>query len=144
MTKVLITATGIAALVSPVQISAQTTIIPYASPGWRYKEVSTGTGTGFESGPEPSGFSTGVGPFANDACDEGPGPRTPFPPGNNWNLSTDMLLRRTVLLSSSLNSVEVGIAVDNDVQVWFNGTDISGGFLQSEGCAEGERYAFSF
>ena len=44
---------------------------------------------------------------------------------------------------SGLDAIEIGIAVDNDVQVWFNGADVSGGFRVSEGCATGERYSFS-
>jgi len=122
---------------------AQVSLVDYCGSEWRYKEVAHGAGDGFQSGSEPAGFTTGTAPFGNDDCDEGGGyPGVPCPHVTFWSTNTDLLLRKTVSLGNSAVSLEVGIAIDNNVQVWFNGVDFSSGMRTSAGCATPDRWVF--
>lgn len=119
-------------------VSAEESIFPYGSPGWRFLQVEHGQLVGFETGSEPAGFEDGAAPFGSTDCNG----TTILPPVTFWAPNTDMLLRRTVTLPSGTTGVEIGVAVDNDVQVWWNGVDVSGGMLLGEGCASEERWVF--
>lgn len=111
--------------------------IGYHNLGWRYRQVTQGGLEGFESGDEPEGFVDGKAAFGTGTgCPLDPTIRTA------WSLGTDMLLRRTVSLPQGAEGVHVGIAIDNDVQVWWNGVDISGGLQTSGGCAVIDRFVF--
>lgn len=134
---------GIAALclwIATVEISpihAAQTIVSYTSGGWRYLQVAVGDLAGFETGVEPLGFADGSASFGT-----GGGCPLDATVQTHWDSSTDMLLRRTLSLPNGAQGVEIGVAIDNDVQVWFNGVDISGGMQPSGGCAELDRFVF--
>jgi hypothetical protein len=59
-----------------------------------------------------------------------------------WPLETDLLLRKTFTVPSNATTMRVAVAIDNDMQVFINGVDISGGLQQNEGCAERDRFIF--
>ncbi len=109
-------------------------LLDYGSDGWRFLQVEVGALDGFESGSEPEGFEFGQAGFG-DLAEEGLTCHTP------WSLETDMLLRREVTLEAG-ESLKVAVAIDNDVQVWVNGVEISGGMVQSEDVAVHDRYVF--
>jgi hypothetical protein len=113
-------------------------VLSYQSADWRYLQVTQGNLPGFEQGPEPAGFATGSGGFGNENACAGQLLANTF-----WNSNTDMLLRRRITLPSGTMQVKVYVAIDNDVQVWFNGTDVSGGMRASEGCAIADHFVFS-
>ncbi len=115
--------------------AAEVTLVNYGSAGWRYQQVAVGTLQGFQTGPEPAGFADGLAGFGNLA-------EAGLSTSTNWTLNTDMLLRREVTLGSG-EFLKVGVAIDNDVQVWVNGVDISGGMQQSEDLAVHDRFIFS-
>ena len=60
----------------------------------------------------------------------------------DWTPNTDMLLRKEFNLPAGASDVVVGVAIDNDVQVWFNGMDISGGMQVHETCAILDSFVF--
>ncbi|MGA2502151.1 MAG: putative Ig domain-containing protein, partial [Tepidisphaeraceae bacterium] len=127
---------GITDLAGNALASPTSTPVSYQSSGWRYQEVGWGGDAGFQSGVEPAGFATGTAAFGNYTT--GPGPSA-----TNWDPNTDMLLRRNVIIPASGLGVNVAVAIDNDVQVWFNGVDISGGMRTSDGYAQTDRYVFA-
>lgn len=56
--------------------------------------------------------------------------------------NSDILLRRTIRLPAGTTNFQVRVAIDNDIQVFLNGQDISGGLVTSEGRAERNRFTF--
>jgi hypothetical protein len=102
--------------------------VPYGSCGWPFKQVNHGGDAGFKATAfDDSDFSSGCGAFGHDAGGCGLTTQT------NWDLDTDMLLRRSVTIPSGATMVTVGIAIDNDVFVYWDGSLI--GSLIHEGCA---------
>lgn len=119
------------------QAQALVPVVAYQSGGWRYLQVTTGDLAGFEKGAEPAGFADGTASFGT-----GGGCPLDATVQTQWDSSTDLLLRRTLSFPNGAQGVEVGVAVDNDVQVWFNGVDISGGLRASGGCATLDGFVF--
>jgi hypothetical protein len=107
---------------------------PYGSCGWRYKQVAHGGDDGFQSGPEPPGFASGCAAFGSDphGC--------PLPHKTNWDVDTDMLLRRSVTVPVGTTNVTVGVAIDNDFFAYWDGNLIGSG--THEGCAEFDSFVF--
>ncbi len=69
-------------------------------------------------------------------------PNTPPCPLNDtafvktfWDQSREILLRKRFNLPAGAQNVRVTVAIDNAVQVYFNGTDISGGIRYHDDCA---------
>jgi RHS repeat-associated protein len=126
---------GKSPLIGP--LSPQSVLLPYGSAGYRYKVVAYDALPGFE---QPSfddvaaGFSNGTAAFGNSSC--GGGYTT------LWDGLTDVVTRMTINVPAGTAGVRVSVAIDNDVQVFWNGTDISGGLVQSEGCATPDEYNF--
>jgi|GEM_PF-849308 len=144
-----------------------TDILPYAdssgySGGYSYlvpADNPTIDTTGFAQATySPAGWASGVAPFG------GPIPNTTgtscplFPLVQTaWDNSVEpsiLLLRRPFVLPASFTgSVQIGIAIDNDVQVYFNGqaltspttgqTPDASGFFEHGGCASDNTLVFS-
>jgi hypothetical protein len=114
-------------------------VLSYLSAGYRFLIVPFGEGSGFEQPAfDDSHFAVGNAAFGTgDFCPLDPTVQT------SWPLETDILLRKTFTLPANATAVEVAVAIDNDVQVFINGVDISGGIQQNEGCAERDRFIFS-
>ena len=96
--------------------------IPYGSGGWRYKVVGHGAEPGFEqAGVDDSAWAVGTAPFGNEGCAGTPAPVTA------WPLSTDLLVRRTLDLNPATvtSDLALKVAIDNDVDVFFNGVLIA-------------------
>ncbi|MDI6801374.1 MAG: hypothetical protein QMD01_04895 [Thermodesulfovibrionales bacterium] len=113
-------------------------ILPYNSIGWRFLVVPFGGSPGFEQpGFDDSQFYLGNAPFGQgDWCPLDPTIKT------FWPLNSDILLRRTFTLPSDASTVKVAVAIDNDIQVFINGMDISGGLQQNEWCTVLDRLVF--
>ncbi|MGH2555238.1 MAG: hypothetical protein ACRDHO_05925 [Actinomycetota bacterium] len=107
----------------------------YGSCGWRYKQVAHGGDPGFESGPEPPGFASGCAAFASDVPHN-----CPLPHQTNWDVETDMLLRRSVRVPVGTTDVTVGVAIDNDFFAYWDGNQIGSGV--HDGCAEPDSFVF--
>ncbi|MEO8167792.1 MAG: hypothetical protein ABI623_06065, partial [bacterium] len=127
---------GAAAFAQP-----NTTLIPYLSAGYKYQQVAWDGQSGFElpsfddvgwpSGD--AGFGTSSGCPLNNPVDA----KTP------WGDGTDMLIRKHFTLPAGSRSLRVGAAIDNDIQVYVNGQDISGGMRIHENCAERNSFVFT-
>ncbi|WP_460715036.1 RHS repeat-associated core domain-containing protein [Nocardioides dilutus] len=110
----------------PVDLS-----IPYGSPGWSYKVVGHGAEPGFEqAGTDDSAWSVGSTPFGNTGCAGTPAPNTP------WPTNSDLLVRRTLDLNPATVTADLAlkVAIDNDVDVFFNGVLIASNDF--EGCGQ--------
>lgn len=104
-------------------------LVSYNSGGWKYLQVSSGGTPGFEAlGFDDSGFATGTGGF-------GSGGGCPIQANRQtqWDVGTDMLLRRQVVVPAGATAVSVYIAIDNDLAVWWDGVSVGGG--THDGCS---------
>ena len=133
---------GILASVLPGS-AREVPIVPYLSPGYRYLVVSQGGGpAGFEQPTfNDSSWSIGNAAFGLFGCGSVFGCPLDSTAQTCWPLDTDILLRKTFVLPPTATNVEVAVAIDNDIQVFINGLDISG-FQQSGGCAFRNQFIF--
>jgi hypothetical protein len=123
----------------PIREAVAQTVVPYLSTGYRFLVVPQGGGpSGFEQpGFDDSQFSLGDAAFGSpDFCPLDSTVKTP------WPLDTDILLRKAFTLPAGGSAQEVGVAIDNDIQVFVNGVDVSGGLRNSENCAFRDRFVF--
>jgi hypothetical protein len=60
-----------------------------------------------------------------------------------WTQSKDVLLRKHITLPAGARNVQVSLALDNQAQVWLNGTDISGGIRTHQDCASPGDFVFN-
>ena len=113
----------------PATAGAQTTVVPYGAPDYRYMVVAHGALPTFQDPAfDDSAFSIGAAPFGSGGeCPLGPTFQT------LWPIDTDVLVRRTINFPAGASAVSVGIAIDNDVDVYWNGTLV--GQQTHEGCA---------
>jgi hypothetical protein len=112
-------------------------LVPYLSTGYRYLVVGFDQAAGFEQPNfNDSNFSTGDAGFGNSSgC--GLAVKT------DWPVNTDILLRKQFTLVEVPQSLTVGVAIDNDAQVFINGQDVSGGLRGHEGCASRDSFVFN-
>lgn len=118
-----------------------TVIVPYLATGYKYQQVSAGTGAGFEApGFDDASWLTGQAGFGNIAAG--------CPLNNStyvktaWSPLTDILIRRHISLPAGAG-LRVSAAIDNDIQVFINGHDVSGGLRTHEGCAVRGSFVFT-
>ena len=119
--------------------SAEILHIPYGSDGWKYKVVATGAEAGFEApGYDDSAWATGESPFGAWVPEHQNSCAINASVVTSWPLNTDILVRRTVNLCDEATGVSVAAIIDNDVQVFWNGVDITGDPSPRvhEGCAQ--------
>ncbi|HEY0636120.1 MAG TPA: RHS repeat-associated core domain-containing protein [Pseudonocardiaceae bacterium] len=117
---------AMAAAAEPAELS-----VPYGSGGWRYKVVGHGAEPGFEQPAYADvGWATGTMPFGNAGCAGTP------PPVTSWPLDTDLLVRRALELNPATldGDLSLKVAIDNDVDVFFNGVLIASNDF--EGCGQ--------
>ena len=114
----------------PLRATAQSTsLASYGATGYRFKVVSQGANPGFEQPTfDDSDFSVGQAVFGTYCtgifcCHMGTRyPSSWYPP------STDILVRRSFDLPVGTRNVAATVKIDDRVQVFVNGTDVSGGF----------------
>lgn len=105
-------------------------VVPYGAADYRYLQVSSGGGpaTFSDAGFDDSAFSVGDAPFGHAT-----GFGCHLVPVTGWSPNTDLLVRRVVSLPAGTNAVVIRMAVDNDVELFWNGTSV--GAFQHDGCA---------
>ena len=135
VTSMLVVALVASTLTGPARLAAAAAepgdlSIPYGSSGWRYKVVGHGGEPGFEQpGVDDSAWSVGTAPFGNAGCAGTPAPQTA------WPLSTDLLVRRALTQRRDADfDLALKVAIDNDVDVFFNGVLIASNDF--EGCGQ--------
>lgn len=117
---------------------ATSVVVDYASDGWRYRVVEHDVLRGFESlSFDDSSFRTGKAAFGtHSSCHLNGDVST------EWRTNTDILLRREIILPPGIVGLRVAIAVDNDIQVFLNGVELSNGFVTHENCPEHDSSIF--
>jgi hypothetical protein len=134
---------GLALAAVPAFADTQT-IVSYAAADYKFMEISYSATppAGFElAGFDDSAWSTGAGGFG--LANFGGCTAHVLPTGTPWSLNSQMLVRKTFDLPARTTNVKVGVAIDNDVRVWVNGHDVSGGLKQREGCPAHDDFVFT-
>ena len=91
---------------------------------------------GWQTTSFPAGWSTGGAPFGTlTYCAQAPNNLAPVV--TQWGIGDPsyVLVRKDFYVPAGTSTVTIQVLVDNDVQVFMNGTDVSGGFVSHEGCA---------
>jgi hypothetical protein len=132
------------------------TLVPYQDTGYRYLQLGPGVdppedfaGLSFDD----SEWSTGPAAFGTGSCPLSSTIHTPWPAASGSVVTdpgqfTSILLRKTFDLPAGVGDVTVGVAVDNDVQVFVNGVDVTAsggeldgtGFLRHENCPTSDSF----
>lgn len=109
--------------------SQATVVVPYGAPGYRYMVVAHGALPTFQNPAfDDSGFGTGAAPFGSGgSCPLDATVQT------SWPTDTDILVRKTINFPAGASGVTIGAAIDNDIQVYWNGSLV--GSHIHEGCA---------
>ncbi len=84
------------------------------------------TGEGWAQGTAPFG-SVSPEETSPNACDDDA--------ATDWPVNSTILLRRDFFVPAGTTSAQILAQVDNDIRVFLNGTDVSGGSKTHEGCA---------
>jgi parallel beta-helix repeat protein len=126
----------------PLHAQTNSTVIPFLATGYKYQQVAWGSLSGFE---DPSyndiTWATGQAGFGTFP--------SPCPLNNStyvktpWTANTDMLIRKHFNLPGGARNLRIHVAVDNDVQVFINGVDVSVGLQTHDGCATRESFVFT-
>ncbi len=134
-TRRLLLASAALVLVS-VGTSRAADLVPYQATGWSYHQVSPGDPleSQFQDPNfDDSGWAVGQAAFGGS----GYGCPLEATLHTGWATNTHMLLRRTVF-ADPLAPVVLHLAIDNDANVWFNGTQVLS--VTHEGCASLDSY----
>lgn len=122
-----VTRTLLAAAAAPGE-----SIVAYGSDGYRYRQYGSGTvpADWAQAAFVEAGFAPGTAAFASGGgCPIQANQRT------TWNINSEIVVRRDVEIPAGATDVRVSVAADNDVEVRWNGQDISGGLVSHENCA---------
>ncbi len=122
--------------------SVPTIVVPYGASEYKYQVLPVDDGIGFERPDfDDSEFADGDAAFGSreGSCELNSlgGIRT------EWPVETDLLVRKALELPAGTTDVVVYVAVDNDVQVFMNGYDISDGLQIHEGCPSPDSFSFA-
>ncbi len=114
-------------------------IIPWQATGYKYLVGPADQTPGFEATSfNDASWSTGQGGFGDHTAANAYCP-IDATVNTNWvsvPAPTDMLLRHTFTLPQGWNkTLTLSIAIDNDIQIFVNGTQITDGLQTHEGCA---------
>ena len=149
---------------SPVTFNASVTsltVVSYLSGGYSYELIGndappedwlTADASNWPVGAAGFGFN-----FESDGCSITGNIHTPWPGASTTSSSSEpsntsgLLLRKSVTIPNGwTGSLSIGVAIDNDVQVFVNGTNITasaggtvGGFQVHEGCATQGSFVFT-
>ena len=141
--------TGVGINGSPVVFSATGgDLIPWQAGGYKYLAGPADHDAGFQAPAfSDAAWAAGQGGFSDHT------PSNPYcaidaEANTAWNSvpqPTDMLLRHTFSLPSGWSTdLKVSVAIDNDIEVFVDGTMVSGeGFVSHEGCATRDSFIFT-
>jgi hypothetical protein len=125
------------AAIAPPAVASSGTLMPYGAGGYSYLVVQNGGLPGFEApgfDESATGFTSGgQAPFSNSA-------RCGYPQATYWPENTDLLTRKSVFVPADDSNLSVSIAIDNDADVYWNGTLI--GSVTHDGCATEDSFTF--
>jgi hypothetical protein len=119
-----------------------TIVIPYGATDYKYQVVPVDAGLGFEQpGFDDSDFALGDAAFGTP--EGGCALNNPGDVKTPWALETDILVRQEFELPQGASNVVVNVAIDNDVSVFVNGYDVSGGLQMHEHCPSLDSFTFA-
>src|SRR5438132_7208528 len=122
-------------------LSAPTIVVPYGASEYKYRVVPVDDGIGFERPDfDDSAFAVGDAGFGREGYCE---LNNTGDVRTEWPVETDLLVRKALELPAGTTDVVVYVAVDNDVQVFINGYDISDGLQIHEGCPTLDSFSFA-
>ena len=124
----------------PPVAGAMSVLVPWLFDGYRYRIVQANALPGFERVDYDDGaFNFGGGGFGTAGwC----ALNTPETMRTYWPVNTDLLIRRWVDLPDGTLSLGIKVAIDNEIQMFVNGVDVSGGRRNGGGCALRQNFVF--
>ena len=131
-----------------VLAQANSIFLPYLAAGYKYQVASPGssvTKTFQGSTFNDSSWPTGTAAFGLNNNANPPG--CPLNDATHihvqWPASRDFLERKHITLPANVQNVKVSVALHNDVQVFWNGTDVSVGIQDNDVCASPGNFVFN-
>jgi hypothetical protein len=130
-----------ATLSMTVMAAEDTIIIPYGDSGYKYKIVDKDEAADFtDPAFDDSNFAAGVAGFGSiySGCvltDE-------QYVKTKWPVNTYIAVRKEFYLPAGTSDMKISVAIDNDVQVFVNGKDVSNGMQTHEGCPSWGSFVF--
>ena len=120
--------------------SAQTQLVPYGSPGYRYEIISGSFPAGVElPGYDDAGLNVGAAPFGSGP--NGTGCSTAiYAAATNWPAYTNLVARLHFSLASAVTGATLHFGIDNDVGIYINGRQIAS--VTHDNCANPDEYVF--
>ncbi|CAN5578613.1 hypothetical protein BH23CHL2_BH23CHL2_18370 [soil metagenome] len=109
------------------------TAIARGDTGWKYKQVTWGADSGFES-PTYDDASWAVGQAGFGTASGGCSWNTPTHVKTNWAINSDLLIRKEISLPAGAHNLRVFGDIDNDATVYVNGVSI--GYVRGGHCAK--------
>lgn len=133
-------AAGLSFVGSPVVFTADGALPPpdFGATGYSYFTTTdlASAPAGWQTTSFPAGWSTGGAPFGTlTYCADAPNSLPPVV--TQWGIGNPsyVLIRKDFYVPAGTTSASVQVLIDNDVQVFMNGTDVSGGLVSHENCA---------
>ncbi len=119
-------------------LSYRSVLSPYLATDYRYLVTTSGPPASVElPGFDDSSFAVGDAAFGTGNCELSANAKTP------WPINSQIILRKWFNLPFAAANVKIGVAIDNDVQVFVNGTDVSGGLRVHDGCGAADDFVFA-
>lgn len=126
-------------LVMPISLVAQSNqvLVPYLSSGYLYQFVKTYSNTFPFPGTKDDDWSLGKAAFGT--LNNTSSPPCPLNDASHihvtWPSSRDILLRKHLFLTQKVSGLKIIVQIDNAVQAFFNGIDVSNGIQTHNTCA---------
>jgi hypothetical protein len=134
------TASGLSFIGSPVVFTADGALPPpdFGATGYSYFTTTdlASAPAGWQTTSFPAGWSTGGAPFGTlTYCADAPYNLPPIV--TQWGIGDPsyVLVRKDFYVPAGTTTVTIQVLVDNDVQVFMNGTSVSDGLVTHENCA---------
>lgn len=112
----------------------------FGASDWSYLTQSSAPGTtSWTTLPWPvteAGWAQAVAPFGSVSPEEQSPTQCDDQAPTDWPVTTVILLRRDFFVPLGIASAAISVKIDNDVRVFLNGSDVSGGTIPHEGCGE--------
>ena len=122
------------------QCLAQTELVPFGASNLSYLVYATGTvpANYWQYTFDDSQYSLGAAPFGS-----GGGCPIQARRKTQWPTNTELVVRRWIYLTGNEGNLTIDIAIDNDIEVYFNEVNITGGLVSHEGCADSNLLSFT-
>lgn len=135
-----VTAQGQSTTLADPKIAANTVVvIPYQATSYKYQVFPQG---GVPGNFGAMDFNDSNFPIGNAAFGSGGRCSIQTTVNTVWPINSEIVLRKFFTLPTGASNLRVLVSVDNDVQVFINGVDISSGLAIHEDCAVLDSFSF--